>query len=234
MNRELLGYQQILSDCRLFRGLEEEALWEALEGLQARVTRFEKGQTIYRPGDAVRMTSVVLEGMVVSEANDAEGDKTNLNIMSEGDVFGAYLTIVGARSPMHVYAAADCAVLYADLGRLQEMDTSQEIVRQLYNNLVVSMAEKCVDLYSRVQIYSKKRIRSRIRMYLMSLEEKDGVVELPMSRTALAAYLGVDRTALARELTRMQGEGIIGVNKRRIRLLNREFFYPVARGGMLS
>ena len=58
----------------------------------------------------------------------------------------------------------------------------------------------------------------------MSLPSVDGEVTLPMNRTALAAYLGVDRTALAREVTRMQEEGLISVNKRRVRLLDREFF----------
>jgi len=129
-----------------------------------------------------------------------------------------------------VCAGSDCAVLMLDILALQTLDVSSAPVRRLYENLLRSFAGKCIDLYNRVKIYGKKRIRSRIRLYLMTLEERDGEVELPMNRTALAAYLGVDRTALARELGRMQQEGLVAVHKRRVRLLNRDFFQGTVHG----
>ena len=230
MKQDLLEYRNILDQCGFFDGLDGDRLSRALEGLHARVTNFHKGETIYRSGDMVGYSALVLEGIVMVDTNDAEGEKTNLNMLRAGEEFGAYLVVSGCnRSPMRVWAGSDCVILMMDIRALQQMDRRCDSTWTLYGNLLRTIAGKCVDLYNRVQIYGKKRIRSRIRMYLMSLEEADGQVELPINRTDLAAYLGVDRTALARELTRMQEDGIISVNKRRVRLLNREFFQPSAR-----
>ena len=232
MRQDILHYRNILSQCGFFDGLDGEALSRALDGLRARLAHFEKGQTIYRPGDTVRDSAILLEGMVMVETNDAEGEKTALNLMRVGDEFGAYLAVSGnKRSPMRVWAGSDCVILMLEISALRQMDRTSDITWTLYDNLLKVIAGRCVDLYNRVQIYGKKRIRSRIRMYLMSLEARDREVELPVNRTALAAYLGVDRTALARELTRMQEEGIISVSKRRVRLLNPDFFQPAGHDG---
>ena len=229
MKQDMMRYQETLTRSNLFRGMTGDALSGALEALGARVAHFEKGETIYRQGDAVYESAVVLEGMVVIEAEDIEGDRTNVNMLYPGEEFGACLVISGRmRSPLRVYAGRECVVLMADIMRLPHMEVSGAFRGQLYANLLHSVAEKCMDLYSRVQIYGKRRIRSRIRMYLMSLEMHDGMVELPMNRTALAAYLGVDRTALARELSRMQEEGLVTLRKRQVRLVDRDFFQSSA------
>ena len=58
----------------------------------------------------------------------------------------------------------------------------------------------------------------------MSLPRTGDEVTLPVNRTELAASLGVDRAALARELARMRDEGLIAVNRRRVCLLDKDFF----------
>lgn len=230
MRQEILRYRDIISKCGFFNGLDDEALFRALDGLGAHLVNYEKGQTIYRPGDIVRDSAILLEGMVMVETNDAEGEKTALNLLRAGDQLATYLAVSGnRRGTLRVWAGSDCVLLLLDISALRQMDRESPITWTLYDNLLKTIAGRCVDLYNRVQIYGKKRIRSRIRMYLMSLEIRDREVELPVNRTALAAYLGVDRTALARELTRMQEEGIIAVNKRRVRLLDPDFFQLTAR-----
>lgn len=224
MERNLEKYREILTQSEVFRGIEGDKLLRILNAMGARVVEYAKGEIIYRYGDEVRETALVLEGTVAVEAEDAEGEDINLNMLHKGDEFGAFLVVSGnMRSLMHIYAGTRCAVLMFDLRALaMGGDRSPETWR-LVNNLLVSFARRCVDLYQKVQIFGKKRIRARIKLYLMSLDFAGDEVVLPLNRTALAAYLGVDRTALARELSRMQQEGIIAVDKRRVRILNREF-----------
>lgn len=230
MMQDIERYQDILTRSDMFRGIEGDRLIALLDAMQARVVTFARGETIYRLGDEIRETALVLEGTVIVEASDPEGEDTNLNMLGQGEEFGAFLVLSGnARNLMHIYAGARCVLMLFDLRAVGDGGDRSEECWRLLNNLARSFAEKCVDLYQKVHIYGKKRIRSRIKLYLMGLEAEGDVLTLPMNRTALAAFLGVDRTALARELSRMQQEGLIAVNKRRVTILNREYFQQGVR-----
>ena len=224
MRQSLEKYREILARSDIFRGIGDDSLAAMLTAMRAHVVTYARGEMIYRYGDEVRQDALVLEGTVIVEASDAEGEDTNLNMLGAGDEFGAFMVISGnARSLMNVYAGTRCTVLMFDLRRQVARGDRSDGSWRLLNNIVVSMADRCLDLYQKVQIYGKKRIRSRIKLYLMTLDVIDGEITLPMNRTALAAYLGVDRTALARELGRMQREGIIAVDRRRVRVLKPDF-----------
>ena len=225
MNRNLNRYIDTLLGSEIFSGFTPADMQHVFELSRARVVEFRKDEAVYRYGDAVREMGVVLEGTIIVEANNAEGEKTNLNILMQGDEFGVYLVVSGARrSPMSVYAASRSKVMYFDIERMSQLQNKDRVIWKMMDNLLHSFADKLVDHYRRLHIYGQKRVRSRVRMYLMSLEREDDVVVLPLNRTDWAAYLGVDRTALARELSRMRDEGLIGIDKRRIRLLNTAFF----------
>lgn len=218
-------YLDILSDSEIFRGIEGERLAALLEAMHARVVKYAKGETIYHCGDEVHMPALVLEGTVMVEDSDIEGEDTNLNMLQSGDEFGGILAMSGkTKSPMRVYAGTRCAVMLFDLPGFMAGQNRSGEAWAMVNNIMVSFASRSMDVYRKVQLYGKKRIRSRVRIYLMTLDETEDGIILPMNRTALAEYLGVDRAALARELGRMQREGLIEVDKRRVRILNRAFF----------
>lgn len=224
MGKDFERYFDILSRSDLFHGIDGVQLPQLLEKLGARVVRYAKGETIYHCGDCVTETALVLEGTVIIEDSDIEDEDTNLNVLRRGEAFGAVLALSGnGRSPMHVYAGARCALMVFNLQDAGRRAAAGDEEWQLVNNIVLSFAAKCADLYRKVQIYGKKRIRSRIQLYLMTLDVVNGEVVLPLNRTELAEYLGVDRTALARELGRMREEGIIAVNKRHVRILDPDF-----------
>ena len=135
-----------------------------------------------------------------------------------------------AKSLMHIYAGTRCTLMLFDVAALSRLQDRSDEAWRMMCNITESFARKCADLYQKVQLYGKKRIRSRIKYYLMGLDIEQGEVTLPMNRTALAACLGVDRTALARELGRMRQEGIIEIHKRRVRILDPDFL-PRNTGG---
>ena len=58
---------------------------------------------------------------------------------------------------------------------------------------------------------SPKTIRGRVMSYLNSLYIKTGKLDLhiPFDRQQLADYLGVDRSTMCNELSKMQREGLI-------------------------
>ncbi len=64
-------------------------------------------------------------------------------------------------------------------------------------------------------------MREKIISYLSSqaIEQGSKIFDIPYNRQQLADYLGVDRSALSSELSRMQKDGIISYYKNTFKLL---------------
>lgn len=231
MREDLRQYIGALRQCELFRGIGDDAVISLLEEAQARVSEYGKGELILSYGDHVSRMGIVLEGMVTIEVDEASGDKINMNMMGPGNEFGGFHVVSGhTHSWMSIYAGSRCRIMYLDVLSICNSQTHTADEWQLMNNLMVIFSNKCVELYQRVRLYGQKRVRLKLRTYLIELAGEDDEVVLPMNRTQLASFLGVERTAMAREMARMQQEGIIAVNKRRIQLLDRAFFHLDDRG----
>ena len=66
-----------------------------------------------------------------------------------------------------------------------------------------------------------KTIRGRVMSYLnaMSLQKGTKEFDIPFDRQQLADYLNLERSALSKELGKMQKEGIISTRKSHFKLL---------------
>ena len=70
----------------------------------------------------------------------------------------------------------------------------------------------------------QKRLRDKLKVYLQSQRPQiDGTIVLPYNRNELANFLYVDRSALSRELSRMQQEGILTYQGSVFHILDRSF-----------
>ena len=74
---------------------------------------------------------------------------------------------------------------------------------------------KNLHLSSRSFHTAPKTIRGRVMAYLntVSLQEKSTEFDIPFDRQQLADYLNVERTALSKELGKMQNGGLIKTKK---------------------
>ncbi|MDD4851470.1 MAG: Crp/Fnr family transcriptional regulator, partial [Gemmiger sp.] len=85
---------------------------------------------------------------------------------------------------------------------------------RLIRNLLSVMAQKTLNLSRHIQHTAPKGIRGRLVAYLSFLATRQGrVVTVPFNRQQLADYLGVDRSALCHEISKMQKEGLLRVEK---------------------
>jgi len=79
----------------------------------------------------------------------------------------------------------------------------------------------------RIEILSKKTIRNRLLEYFNIEANKHGskYIYLPFNFTDLADYLGVDRSAMSRELSHLKEEKQIEVKGKKITLLFERYNY---------
>ena len=95
---------------------------------------------------------------------------------------------------------------------------------QVTANLLREMGRSALFLNQKMRILAQNRLRNRIKLYLQMLPVKPGgELHLDMGRGELADYLCVDRSALSRELGRMQKEGILAFQGQQVRILDQSF-----------
>ena len=74
----------------------------------------------------------------------------------------------------------------------------------------------------RIQILSKLSIRDKLITFFSQYSNRYGSqeFEIPFDRNDMATYLGVNRSALSRELAHMREEGIIDFHKNQFQIKN--------------
>lgn len=219
-------YYPILQKCGMFNGIVPRRYEEALQCLHARVRQFTKGAHIVEQGEKAQNTGIVLAGSLAEYLYDEGGNQISICRLTEGQIFGAELSCTGwSASPVSLRAENDCSVLLLDFAALLSPQTMTCPCRmQVTANLMQEMAKQLLFFNTKIRILAQKRLRDRLKIYLQSLTaDEKGNVSLPYSRTELAEFLCVDRSALSRELCRMRDEGILTFSGARLRILDPDF-----------
>lgn len=211
-------YDALIKNCPLFKDIPTEYVDEMLYSLNGQIKSYRKNEIIISLGGEFRYCGLVLEGTVEVSYNTNQFEKLNVNHFKQGQLFGEALALKGVPySPIQITALSDCTLLLLDLRKL--VTSSERCCEScLYNhqlllNLMDRMAEQNLFSNLKLRILGQKSLRDRIMIYLTHLHaDAPGGVSIPFSQTALAEFLGVNRSALSRELGRMQDEKILEVN----------------------
>ena len=201
----------------LFRGMTEAEMIEAIQVLEAHEKLYEKGETLMNAGLATERMGLVLDGSVTIESNDAWGNRTIISHVGKGQVFAETYALV-ENEPMLVDVTASevSRVLFLRSGRIQGLTNSLRpwVLKYIANLLTIS-AHKNLILSGRSFHTAPKTIRGRVMAYLnsVSLQKNSREFDIPFDRQQLADYLNLERSALSKELGKMQRDGLISCRK---------------------
>lgn len=214
-----------LRETALFRGMTREELQDALAALRAVEKTFRKGEIILLAGRRAGPMGLVLGGSVTVESNDAWGNRTILSMIGAGQIFAeSYALLPQETMLVDVTANEDCRILFLYAGELDRLTGEAALwQRKLTRNLLRIAVRKNLHLAQRSFHTSPKTVRGRVMAYLntVSLQKQAEEFDIPFDRQQLADYLNVERTALSKELGRMQKEGLIRVRRSHFVLLAR-------------
>lgn len=215
-------YIYSIRKCYLFDGIEDEQLTDAIKLLNGRIKKVVKDDYIVQLGGTMQYAGLLLKGKIESSFQNENFDQITMHTFTGGYLFGEGLVINHAKnSPVQVRAVEDSVVLFIDLEMIYAAAEKSPIRNILARNLIKSLAKKNLILNQKVRILSQKSLRDRIFIYLRTLpKDKDSYVRIPFTQTALAEYLGVNRSALSRELGRMQNEGLLVIDGKRIKIID--------------
>ena len=219
-------YFPILQQCGIFTGIQSGRYQDVLNCLHANICHYPRNTYLAELGEQSQITGILLEGIVEESMYDENGNQVNICQLGSGQAFGAEMACTGGNaSPVFLRAVCDCTVLRLDFRALLSQQTLTCPCRmQVTANLMQDMARQLVFFHTKVRILAQKRLRDRIKIYLQTLvPDAQGCCHLPYSRTELADFLCVDRSALSRELCRMRDEGLLEFSGSRVWNLNGDF-----------
>ena len=211
-----------LSDMQLFRGLEEDDISSLLSCLNSVKRNYKKGEVILSEGSIIENIGIVLSGMAMISCNEIWGNTSILGSVAPGSVFAeVYACIPGQPLLITVSAAEPATVLFMNVGRvLTSCSNTCPFHARLARNLLTVCADKSLQLSRRMKHTTSKSIRGRLMSYFSECAKQFGSSSfiIPYNRQQLADYLGVDRSTMCNELSKMQRDGIIEYEKNRFLL----------------
>ena len=220
---------QFLSTTSLFKGLTEQEIKTILPCLNVREKKYRKGSIILHAGDQVSEIGLVLSGSVNIVVTFYWGNSNIFGHVGKGDLFAENYAAIPGRTLLNAVVAAETTeILFLNLDRLlTTCKTGCAFHNGLIHNLVKISAMKNLNLSARMMHTASKSIRERVLSYLSECALTSGSMHfsIPFSRQELADYLGVDRSALSGELSKMQRDGLIEFRKSDFTLLEDSYLY---------
>lgn len=208
--------------CTLFQWFTERSLSEVLNWLGAFERSYRSGEMVFLIGDPMRYAGILLKGTVSVSFLDESSNSVNMNLFFPGELFGESLACLEGNSPVQMKATSDCRILFLNLRAVTKAEAFPEGYQAVFvTNLLRDFARQNRFINRKLRIVSQKRLRDRILVYLREQETlPDGTARLPFNRGEWAQFMGVNRSALARELSRMEEDGVLKLDGRQIRLLD--------------
>ena len=216
-------YFEILSQCPLFTGITQPEIREMLHCLDGKMTGIPKGNPVFLEGDPAWFVGVVLSGAVQVVRDDYYGNRSVLTVISPGGLFAEAFACAGLEAlPVSAIALQPSTVLFLHCGKiLTGCSHGCPFHSRLAHNLLRGIAQKNLMLTRKIRCMSRKTTREKLMTFLLDQAKQQGSPEftIPYDRQALADYLGVERSAMSAEISKLKRDGLIDCSGSRFRVL---------------
>ena len=183
---------------------------------------FQNGETIMEYSSSMKKIGLIQEGRAVLYCCDEDGNEYVIDELNRDSVFGEPFLLPSDSQHYYVCATTVTKVLFIDYEHvIKRCENACHHHSQMVSNLLQMTALRSRQQTDRIYMLSRSSTRKKLIAYLHSLaaEKNAGKFKLPMSYTALAPYLSVDRSAMMREIKNLSDEGVIRRNGRNVELL---------------
>jgi CRP/FNR family transcriptional regulator len=213
-----LNYAQTLARVPIFSGLSEEELGFFVQRAVPR--QFTSGGIVFSEGERCLGLYVVALGHVRIFKSSASGREQVLSVDGPGNSIAEVPVFDGGTYPASCAAIGDTTLLFVSKQDFQALCLAHPQVTLKVLRVVAARLRRLVGI---IEELSFTTVRQRLIALVVRLAEgagtpsKDGVrFELSKSHQELAAELGTVRELVSRNLSRLQAEGLIEVQGRKI------------------
>lgn len=206
----------------VFSGISEEERDRMRACFHAQELAFCAGACMMELAVSGGRVGILLSGSAELSSADADGYNSILEYIEPGDLFGAPFTPPVPGMDHRVTAVTAARAMFFDYAHLiRQCPNACAHHSRLVGNVLELTAKKAQSLSEHVNVLSRRTIRQKLIAHfaLCRARSGGGAFVLPMTLTALADYLSVDRSAMMRELKRMKEEGLLAFRGREVELL---------------
>lgn len=211
----------VVANMPMFRDVGRSSV--ELVASQARIQYCRPGALIARQGEPLPGVIAVAYGLAKLALPRRKGEEKVLRFLGANESFGEAAALLDRPCPVDVVALTDAMLAVIPVRPLQQLRERDSIFA---NNLVRILAEGLLSLVAEVDASTGRSSAQRLAAYLDSLAAaQDGTascaVLLPVTKTALAARLGVTKETISRLLRNLRDQGLIEMTRRKITILDR-------------
>lgn len=220
-------YLKDLNKINLFSHLSQDNLEKLLNSFNSKIIHLDKNEIIFREGEVYHNMCILLEGEVILSNTDEYGNRNIIDSVGKNQIFAEVFSFTSKKiSPVTATTNKISTLLLVNtdellsVGNLDDLDLIRE-KQEIISSLLHTFADKNLILLSKIEVVSRRNIREKILHFLElhKLKNQSNIFLIPYSRKDMADFLGVDRSALSRELSRLKDDGLIDYEKNTFKLL---------------
>jgi CRP/FNR family transcriptional regulator len=219
--------QEQLSRCHLCSGLDKEEL-TAVSSI-ALAKKINKGSILFMEGDPAVGFYVLLSGRVKICKASAEGKEITIHQISPGQLFAEAAIFRGDRYPANCTALEDSTVAFFPKDSFIDLIKNSP---QISLKIIGSLSAFLREFNRQVEELTLMEVSARLASYILREANKiqKNEITLDISKTELAKRLGTISETFSRNLRKLTELGIIRVEGKKIKIIDRDRLISVAEG----
>lgn len=190
------------------------------------VETFERGKTIFFPGDPAERVYFLLRGAVKLSRVYEAGEEITVALLRENSVFGVLSLITGQRADRFYHAVAFTPVelLSVPIEQVEKALTDNPDLSML---MLRGLSSRILQTEMMIETLAHRDMGSRLVSFLLILcrdfgtPTQEGImIDLKLSHQAIAEAIGSTRVTVTRLLGDLRQEKMISIHKKKITVHN--------------
>jgi global nitrogen regulator NtcA len=187
---------------------------------------FERGKTIFFPGDPAERVYFLLKGAVKLSRVYEAGEEITVALLRENSIFGVLSLLTGNRSDRFYHAVAFTPVelLSAPIEQVEQALKENPDLSML---MLRGLSSRILQTEMMIETLAHRDMGSRLVSFLLilcrdfGLPSPDGItVDLKLSHQAIAEAIGSTRVTVTRLLGDLRDKNMISIHKKKITVHN--------------
>lgn len=203
----------------VFCDMTEKEISDVLVCLNSEEKKYKKGDTIMRFSTMSENVGIMYDGLAYLMSVNTDGEKSIIEYYEPENIFGNRLSPDTNENLYYLIAKKNCTVNFFKYDSvIAQCKKNCQNHLKFIDNIIYSTSAKS---RLHINILSQRKIRNKLLMYFdfISQQSDSNKIKLPLPLSDLADYLAVDRSAMMRELKKMNEENIISSKGTKITIM---------------
>ena len=189
-----------------------------------KVLNFSKGEIIFEDGEYPQGVFIIEEGTIKLSKSGSYGKEHILRFIKEGDLVGYRSLLCGEDFQANAEAMTQVTTIFIPAEVFNQLlEEDHKISFAMLQKIAYELGESS----NTITFLAQKTVRERLAEIIILLEQKlgtdpEGFIKISLTREEIANLIGTATESAIRLISEFKSDGLIKVEGRNIKILNRE------------